>query len=120
VKTVLRRPAVAMTAPTSDPEHAPRVSIDGLMIDPSRFEVSLGNDVVELTATEFRLLHFMASNPGRVYTRERLVREARGEEVVILDRNIDVHVRAIRKKLGEDREFIRTVRGVGYRFRDAD
>lgn len=119
VRAVLRR--VPEPVPTTDDtEQGPRVEVGGLCIDPSRFEVSLDGRPVELTATEFRLLHFMALRPGRVYTRERLVKEARGEDVVILDRNIDVHVRSIRKKLGEEHEFIRTVRGVGYRFRDAD
>ena len=75
-------------------------------------------DRVDLTATEFRLLHFLATHPGKVFSRQRLVKEAIGEDAYILERNIDVHVRAIRKKLGDDTDYIATVRGVGYRFRD--
>lgn len=119
VRALLRR-APEPVPVGDDAEQGRRVSIAGLLIDPARFEVALDGKPVEFTATEFRLLHFMAQRPGRVYTRERLVKEARGEDVVILDRNIDVHVRSIRKKLGEEREFIRTVRGVGYRFRDPE
>lgn len=119
VRALLRRTPEPVPV-GEETEAGRRVSIGGLIIDPSRFEVALDGHPVELTATEFRLLHFMAQRPGRVYTRERLVKEVRGEDVVILDRNIDVHVRSIRKKLGESREFIRTVRGVGYRFRDPD
>ncbi len=120
VRALLRRLPESSEAEVADNGLGVRICIGGLEIDPSRFEAKLDGQVLTFTATEFRLLHFLASHPGRVYTRERLVRETRGENVVILDRNIDVHVRAIRKKLGEDREFIHTVRGVGYRFRDPD
>jgi DNA-binding response OmpR family regulator len=70
-----------------------------------------------LTATEFRLLQYLASHPGRVFSREQLLNQIVGDNVVVIDRNIDVHVRAIRKKM-EDVEFIETIRGVGYRFRE--
>ena len=73
---------------------------------------------VDLTATEMRLLHFMACHPGRVFTRDHLISRAIGNDVVVTDRNIDVHVRSIRRKLGELNNCIETVRGVGYRFRD--
>ena len=72
-----------------------------------------------MTATEFRLLHFLASSPGRVYERDTLLSRVLGDDAIRLERNIDVHIRAIRKKLGEQRDLIETVRGVGYRFRDA-
>ena len=120
IRAILRRVPEPVGAEEDPSALGPRVRIGELAIDPARFEVMFHGELVEFTATEFRLLHFLASHPGRVYTRERLVKETRGEGVVILDRNIDVHVRAIRKKLGEDREFIHTVRGVGYRFRDLD
>jgi DNA-binding response OmpR family regulator len=120
VRAILRRVPEPRGSESDDESLGPRVRFGDLSIDPARFEVRLGGELIEVTATEFRLLQFLASHPGRVYTRERLVREARGEDVVILDRNMDVHVRSLRKKLGEDRDFIHTVRGVGYRFCDPD
>lgn len=113
VRAVLRRGKVQL-----DGEDQTRVVFDRLSIDPSRHEVVCDGRPLEMTATEFRLLYFLASNPGRVFSRQRLVKEAIGEDVYILDRNIDVHVRAIRKKLGEGMDYILTVRGVGYRFAD--
>jgi DNA-binding response OmpR family regulator len=74
--------------------------------------------MVSFTATELRLLHFLASHPGRVFTRDQLLSRVIGEDAIVIDRNIDVHVRAIRRKLGEYRGFIETIRGVGYRFKD--
>ena len=113
VRAVLRRGDAR-----TDGEEQPRVVFDRLSIDPDRHEVIFDGQQLEFTATEFRLLYFLASNPGRVYSRQRLVQEAVGEDVYILDRNIDVHVRAIRKKLGLDYDCVLTVRGVGYRFAD--
>ena len=75
-------------------------------------------DRVRVTPTEFRLLQALAKNPGRVFTRDQLVSRAIGEGAVVVDRNIDVHIRALRKKLGSHRELIETVRGVGYSFRE--
>ena len=87
-------------------------------IDPARHEVLVDGAQVRFTATEFRLLHFLARKPGRVYERETLVRRVLGDGAFHVERNIDVHVRSIRKKLGERRDMIETVRGVGYKFRD--
>ncbi|HEX9641629.1 MAG TPA: response regulator transcription factor [Candidatus Krumholzibacteria bacterium] len=96
-----------------------RLSYGGLTIDPLRYQVVVESESVDFTATEFRLLYFLASHPGRVFTREQLIRNAVGEDVVILERNIDVHVRAMRRKLGARAGVIETIRGVGYRFADA-
>ena len=87
-------------------------------IDPGRHEVLVDGAPVQLTATEFRLLHFLAKRPGRVYEREVLLRRVLGDDAFQVERNIDVHIRSIRKKLGERRDMIETVRGVGYKFRD--
>ena len=78
----------------------------------------VGDERLELTATEMRLLHFLSCHPGRVFTRDHIVARAIGNNVIVTDRNIDVHVRSIRKKLGEHIDCIETVRGVGYRFRE--
>jgi two-component system phosphate regulon response regulator PhoB len=96
-----------------------RIAIQGLVIDMIRHEVTVDGERVNLTATEMRLLHFLASHPGRVFTRDHLLSRVIGEDAVVLDRNIDVHVGSLRKKLGEQRARIETVRGVGYRFSDA-
>jgi DNA-binding response OmpR family regulator len=95
-----------------------QISRDGFLLDVDRHEVRVNGDPVAFTATEFRLLHCLASRPGKVFTRETLLRRAVGEDAYVLDRNIDVHVRAIRKKLRERRDLVETVRGVGYRFRN--
>ena len=113
VKAVLRR-----SKSKGDGERRERVAFEGVVIDPQRHEVKVDGESVVLTATEFRLLHFLASHPGRVFTRDHLLTRVIGEDAIVIDRNIDVHVRAIRKKLGTRREFIETIRGVGYRFKD--
>jgi two-component system phosphate regulon response regulator PhoB len=91
---------------------------DGIVIDPQRHDVKIDGQSVILTATEFRLLHFLAAHPGRVFTRDHLLTRVIGEDAIVIDRNIDVHVRSIRKKLGAHRDLIETIRGVGYRFKD--
>ena len=74
----------------------------------------LGQEL-ELTPTEFRMLWTMMSQPGRPFSRNELMETSRGEDANSLERTIDVHVRALRKKLGETNDIIETVRGVGYR-----
>lgn len=96
------------------------VALDDLVIDAGKHKVILDGSEVKLTATEFRLLYFLASNPGRVFSRDQLISKALGDDTVVVDRNIDVHVRGIRKKLDLDPPYIETIRGVGYRFRDLE
>lgn len=113
VRAVLRRSRSGAQVAVSE-----RVTRNGLTVDASRHEVVVAGERVDFTATQFRLLHFLASNPGRIFTRDQLLSRVIGEAATVTDRNIDVHVRAVRKKLGEHRNVIETVRGVGYRFRD--
>ena len=96
------------------------VSIDELVIDINRHEVKLEGKIIVLTAMEFKLLHFLASHPGQVFTRENLLNHISSDDTFIIDRNIDVHIRSIRKKLNKHRELIETIHRVGYRFRDKD
>ena len=96
------------------------VSIDELVIDITRHEVKLEGKKIVLTAMEFKLLHFLASHPGQVFTRENLLNHVSSDDTFIIDRNIDVHIRSIRKKLNKHRELIETIHRVGYRFRDKD
>jgi len=97
-----------------------RIVRGGLVVDSSRHEVRLDGKTLILTPTEFRMLHLLASHPGRVFTRDLLVTRVIGDGAAVIDRNIDVHVRSIRKKLGEHRHLVDTIRGVGYRFRDEE
>lgn len=71
---------------------------------------------VEFTATEFKILYLLASNPGRIFSRSQILSESRGELAAAFDRSVDAHVRTIRKKLGDLRDLIETVRAIGYRF----
>jgi DNA-binding response OmpR family regulator len=111
VKAVLRR-----TSEQAEPAEVIRSG--DLVIDSKRHEVTYGGEPVALTATEFRILQFLASRPGRVVTREEIIDAALGREAAIFDRTIDVHITAIRKKLGNGGQQIETVRGFGYKFKD--
>lgn len=91
---------------------------DRVEIDSTRHEVRLDGHPVELTLAEFRLLRALAAHPGQVFTRAQLLEHITGGEHVIIERNVDVHVATIRKKLHEVRDSIQTVRGIGYRWKD--
>jgi len=112
VKALMRR------GPLHDARTQPaRVAHDCLVIDMERHDAFVDGRRVAFRATEFRLLYFLASHPGQVFSRDRLLSEAVAESAFVVDRNIDVHVASIRKKLGAARGLIETVRGVGYRMR---
>jgi DNA-binding response OmpR family regulator len=118
VKALLRRAA----APRHDPRGDEVIVNDGLSIDLARRVVEVDSRAVQLTYVEFELLRILASNPGRVYTRQMLLEALWGGYEYREPRTIDVHVRHLREKLEADPrepELIHTVRGVGYRFRDA-
>ena len=89
--------------------------IKDVCLDPDLFTCKINNQVIKLTTTEFKLLQAMMQQPGRAFSREQLIQSALGEQTDVVDRNIDVHIRAIRKALGDDHNIIETVRGVGYR-----
>ena len=112
VKAVLRR------GPPKDEQGRERIVIQDLVIDASRHEVEIQGEIKDLTATEFKILYQLASQPGRAFTREQLLNRVVGPGVVVVDRNIDVHIRAVRKKLGVYSSLIQTIRGVGYRLAD--
>ena len=112
VKAVLRR------GPVREDQQKERIQIKDLMIDTTRHEVVIAGVQVKLTATEFKLLFQLASQPGRAFSREQLLNRDVGEGVIVVDRNIDVHIRSVRKKLGVLSHMVQTIRGVGYRFMD--
>jgi len=111
VKALLRR----LEAASASPEV---LKTGKLVIDSSRRTVSAAGKPVALTATEFNLLKALAAKEGRVISREDLLSLARGDDVAVMDRTVDVHVAALRKKLGKHGEMIETVRGVGYRLKE--
>ena len=90
------------------------VEVDGLVIDPEKFIVQLEGKDILLAKKEFELLHLLASRPGRVFLRNEILSQVWGNDVIVGDRTIDVHIRKIRQKLGVD--CITTVKGVGYKF----
>jgi len=94
-----------------------KVVRDELVIIPDRREVLIKDKGVELTNTEFKLLHLLAKHPGKVYSREQIVDLVHGEDYPVTDRSVDVQVVGLRKKLGRLGKSIETVRGVGYRFK---
>jgi DNA-binding response OmpR family regulator len=95
-----------------------RVERHGVVLDTTRHEVLSQGVAVPLTRAEFRLLWTLVQRPGRVYSRDELVNEITAGEAYIVDRNVDVHVSAIRKKLGPAGKMIATVRGIGYKCED--
>jgi len=89
-----------------------------LVIHPGRHEVIIKDKPVELTYTEFRILHYLARHPGWVFTRSQIVDAVRGDDYPVTDRSVDVQIVGLRKKLGPHGRYIETVRGVGYRLRE--
>ncbi len=95
-----------------------------LTIHPGKHQVHIGDVPVELTAAEFRILHFLARRPGWVFTRQQLIDTAQGDDAYVpdryvTDRSVDVHIVSLRRKLGAAGAAIETVRGVGYRLKEA-
>ena len=90
----------------------------GITLDRRRYRVNVDGQLVELTKSEFRLLDTLIRQPGRAFDRTELIDSALGEDTLVLERTIDVHIRALRKKIGPTADAIETVRGVGYRFRE--
>ncbi len=90
------------------------IRIDNIEIDPVKYEVKVDGNAVILAKKEFELLHLLASRPGRVFLRNEILSQIWGNDVIVGDRTIDVHIRKVRQKLGID--CITTVKGVGYKF----
>ena len=90
----------------------------GIMIDRRRHRATVGDTLLDLTPSEFSILATFVRQPGRAFSRAELIDVALGDDAIVLERTIDVHIRALRKKLDVHAELIETVRGIGYRFRD--
>jgi len=89
-----------------------------IVVDRQRHEALLDGEPLALTATEFKLLSLMVSRPGRVFSRQQIIEAIHGGLAAVTDRSVDVQMVALRRKLGAHGEYIETVRGVGYRFKD--
>lgn len=92
--------------------------IDGLKLNKNKHQVEIDGNKIELTKSEFALLHFLASNRGWVFTRFQIVNAIRGERYVVTERAIDVQIVGLRKKIGQYGKLIETVRGIGYKFQE--
>jgi two-component system alkaline phosphatase synthesis response regulator PhoP len=93
---------------------SPSIKVKDIFIDRESFLIYRGEQKIQLARKEFELLFLLASKPGKVFTRENILEKVWGDEVLVVDRTIDVHIRKIREKLGD--EYIGTVKGVGYKF----
>jgi two-component system, OmpR family, alkaline phosphatase synthesis response regulator PhoP len=109
IKALLRRSGNSEDAAAND-----KTDFGGIKIDRERYLVIQDGVEINLPKKEFELLDLLASKPGKVFTREVILDKVWGGDVVVGDRTIDVHIRKLREKLGED--FIRTVKGIGYTF----
>jgi two-component system alkaline phosphatase synthesis response regulator PhoP len=108
IKALLRRTSSSVS------DSSEKVDLGGIRIDRERYVIVKDNTDISLPKKEFELIALLASKPGKVFTREVILDTVWGGEVVVGDRTIDVHVRKLREKLGED--LIKTVKGIGYKF----
>lgn len=113
IRAVLRRSEPREEAP------APVMKIDGLEIDSAAMQLRVRGELVVMTATEFRLLEYLARHPGRMFSRDHLLDAVWGDSRFVTPRSVDVYVRRIREKIETDPEtprYLKTMRGAGYRF----
>ncbi|MFZ5764118.1 MAG: response regulator [Thermodesulfobacteriota bacterium] len=116
IKALLRRRAEQ--AETHVEKKSGSIVLQGLEIHPGRHEVRLNGQVLQLTMTEFGILHLLAGKPGWVFSRQQIIDAVRGYDFLVTPRAIDVQIFGLRKKMGEAGSCIETVRGVGYRFKE--
>jgi two-component system alkaline phosphatase synthesis response regulator PhoP len=112
VKAVLRRKKY------EEPEDTRILKVHDLVIDSARHDVLVNGESTALSASEFKILYFLARRPGWVFTRDQIISSIRGDDYPVTDRSVDVQIVGLRKKLGESGAYIETVRGVGYRFKE--
>jgi two-component system alkaline phosphatase synthesis response regulator PhoP len=94
------------------------ITMGDVSIDPVKHNVIVQGQRIDLTATEFGVLHFLARKPGWVFTRQQIVDSVKGEDYAVTDRSVDVQMVGLRRKLGACADYIETIRGVGYRFKE--
>jgi two-component system phosphate regulon response regulator PhoB len=118
VKVLLERIKALRRRRTADATTDEVTTKQGVSVDRRRHQAIAEGKALQLTRSEFRLLDTLIRQPGRVFHRTELIDAALGEDTMVMERTIDVHIRALRRKLGQHADVIETVRGVGYRFRD--
>lgn len=91
-----------------------------LKIETNKCRVFIHSEEITLTSTEYKILLLLAQKPGHVYTREQFINNIQGENIFVTGRTIDTHIAGLRKKIGDAANMIETIRGIGYRFKDAD
>ena len=116
VKVLLQRIRVLLTRRQPSDDLPERLEAHGVTIDRVAHESTADGVALPLTPTEYRILETLMSQVGRAYTRADLMSAAIGEDTIVLERTVDVHIRALRAKLGPRARLIETVRGIGYRF----
>ncbi len=119
MKVLLARVAAVLRRKSSVEQTQPILNTGPMVIDQARHEITLKGKPINLTPTEFKLLTALANARGRVLSRDQLTDRVMGNGVFVTDRAIDVHVTAVRRKLGEFQWMVHTVRGVGYRLLEA-
>ena len=107
IKALLRRTA-------ADLQNSGQQQFGDLIIDREKFLVFRKGEPINLAKKEFELLQLLTSKPGRVFTRQEIFNDIWGMDVIVGDRTIDVHIRKLREKIGE--EYIKTIKGIGYKF----
>ncbi|MEZ4933437.1 MAG: response regulator transcription factor [Saprospiraceae bacterium] len=110
VKALLRRSG--RVEEVDDESH--KVEVGDLIVDKEKVSVTRGDEHIELAKKEFELLGLLISKPGKVFTREEIFNKVWGTDVIVGNRTIDVHIRKLREKLGDN--YIKTIKGIGYRF----
>jgi DNA-binding response OmpR family regulator len=113
VKAVFRRLA---RAETGEP-HSRVLAYEGIELNPDHYSLTVDGKNVDLTKTEYEILHLLLRNPGKIFTRDNIIDSIKGQDVYVIDRTIDVHVMNLRKKLGRYKNVIKTFSGVGYGFK---
>lgn len=120
VKVLLERIKALRRRRLADPSGDEVTSRLGVTVNRRRHQASIDGQPLPLTRSEFRLLDTLIRQAGRVFHRSELIDAALGEDTMVMERTIDVHIRALRRKMGEHADLIETVRGVGYRYRDVE
>lgn len=88
---------------------------DTIRIDPQKYQVFIHDKQIKLTTTEFKILHLLSQHPGWVYSRNQILDHLWGNDKIVIDRTIDVHIRNLREKLGKARDMLKNIRGIGYK-----